>query len=48
MTAPLASGMIPIFAISTWNTDFVLVHDEDRRSAVEALREAGWTVDDLK
>lgn len=46
-TAPLARRSVAIFAISTYNTDFVLVHDADRQSAIGALREAGWVVDDL-
>lgn len=48
MIAPLARGSIPIFSISTWNTDFVLIHDEDRGRAIEALRTAGWSVVDLE
>jgi hypothetical protein len=48
LTAPLAAAQVAIFAISTWNTDFVLVHDEDRSRAVDALRTVGWTVDDLR
>ncbi|KAF2096344.1 hypothetical protein NA57DRAFT_77949 [Rhizodiscina lignyota] len=47
MTTPLARGSIAVFAISTWNTDFILLHDVDRSRAIDALRATGWTVDDL-
>lgn len=46
LAAALAAKEIPMFAVSTWNTDFVLVHDEDRFPAIEALREAGWTAEE--
>jgi hypothetical protein len=47
LTAPLAKSSIAVFAISTYNTDFILIHDADRVRAVDALRSEGWTVDDL-
>ena len=38
---PLAEGNIPIFAISTFDTDFVLIKHEDVERAVKALGAAG-------
>jgi uncharacterized protein len=38
---PLAEGKIPIFAISTFDTDYVLVKREDLERAQEALGTAG-------
>jgi len=40
--APLAQARIPIFAVSTYNTDFVLVHEEFEQRALEALKRAGY------
>lgn len=39
---PLAQAQIPIFAVSTYNTDFVLVHEEFEQRALEALKQAGY------
>ena len=41
---PLASANISIFALSTYDTDYVLVRDEDLTRACEQLRKAGHTV----
>ena len=38
---PLAEGNIPIFAISTFDTDYVLIKHEDVEQAVKALGTAG-------
>lgn len=38
---PLAEQAIPIFAVSTFDTDYVLVKDDWLDKAVGALREAG-------
>jgi hypothetical protein len=38
---PLADAHIPIFAISTFNTDYVLIRREDMERAVAALARAG-------
>jgi hypothetical protein len=38
---PLSSNGIPIFAISTYDTDYVLVQEEFAASALAALRKAG-------
>jgi uncharacterized protein len=44
IAAPLAAAGIPIFAIATWDTDYLLVDDDDLGRAAAALREAGHTV----
>ena len=38
---PLADAGIPIFAISTFDTDYVLVKEEMVEAAIGALRKAG-------
>jgi hypothetical protein len=38
---PLAEALIPIFAVSTFNTDYVLIKSEDVERAVAALGEVG-------
>jgi hypothetical protein len=38
---PLADAQIPIFAISTFNTDYVLIKRENLEYAVRALQAAG-------
>jgi hypothetical protein len=38
---PLAEAQIPIFAISTFNTDYVLIKRDDLERAVVALAAAG-------
>jgi uncharacterized protein len=38
---PLSSGGIPIFAISTYDTDYVLIQEEFAGMALEVLRAAG-------
>ncbi len=40
---PLAEARIPIFALSTFDTDYVLVKQEDAARAVEVLTAAGHT-----
>jgi hypothetical protein len=46
IAAPLAEVAVPIFAVSTYDTDWVLVPADRLADAVEALRGAGHTVDD--
>lgn len=41
---PLADAGISIFAISTFDTDYVLVHEPDFDAAIVALTEAGHVV----
>jgi uncharacterized protein len=44
LAVPLADAGISIFAISTYDTDYVLVRDTAFRDAIETLREAGHDV----
>lgn len=44
LAAPLAEAGIPILAIGTYDTDYVLVRHADLDAAVLALREAGHDV----
>ena len=39
-----ARAGIGIFAISTYNTDYVLVKDKDYKNALKALTRAGYRV----
>jgi len=41
-TAPLRTARVPVFAISTWNTDYVLVPKGDVEQALDALKKDGW------
>lgn len=41
---PLANAGISIFAISTFDTDYILVHEPDFDAAVGALTQAGHVV----
>jgi uncharacterized protein len=45
MAEPLARAGISIFALSTFDTDYVLVKEPDLQRAVEVLREAGHVVE---
>lgn len=38
---PLAEANIPIFAVSTFDTDYILVKEDDQERALETLLEAG-------
>ena len=44
IAALLAENSIPIFAISTYNTDYVLTKAEHCEKALEALKQAGYTI----
>ncbi len=44
LAAPLAEAGVSIFAVSTYDTDYVLVRDAQLATALEALRAAGHTV----
>jgi hypothetical protein len=44
LATPLANAGISIFAVSTYDTDYVLVRNDDLDRAVRALREAGHTI----
>ena len=41
---PLAEAKVPIFAISTFDTDYVLVKEQDVPRALGALREGGHEI----
>lgn len=43
MCAPLAEAEISVFAISTYDTDYLLVKQENLENAVVALKNAGHT-----
>jgi uncharacterized protein len=45
LVAPLAEEEIPLFLISTFETDYLLVREPDLHRAVEALTSAGHSVD---
>jgi|GraSoiStandDraft_54_1057290.scaffolds.fasta_scaffold626731_2 hypothetical protein len=42
---PLSESEVPIFAISTFNTDYVLIKQEFAGIALDALREAGHKIE---
>jgi uncharacterized protein len=44
LTQPLAEAGIPIFALSTFDTDYVLVKEDRLEAALAALRGAGHRV----
>jgi hypothetical protein len=44
ITVPLAEGGIGIFAISTYDTDYVLVKEENLQQALSILTDAGHTI----
>ncbi|KAI0375699.1 hypothetical protein BV20DRAFT_984630 [Pilatotrama ljubarskyi] len=44
-TAPLKAAEIPVFAVSTWNTDYILVPKESATRAVDVLSQDGWIFD---
>ena len=45
LVAPLADANIPLFVISTFETDYLLVREHDHHAAVVALAAAGHSVD---
>ena len=45
LCSPLADAEVPIFVLSTFETDYLLVRERDLRRSVEALTAAGHTVD---
>lgn len=44
ITAVLAEKKIPVFAVSTFDTDYILVKSAGAERAADALREAGYRV----
>ena len=45
MAAPLASAGVSIFALSTYDTDYVMVREANVEQAVHALQAAGHRVE---
>jgi hypothetical protein len=46
LTAPLAREGISVFALSTYETDYLLVKREQLEKAIQALREEGYEVEE--
>ncbi|MBU6243777.1 MAG: ACT domain-containing protein [Actinomycetales bacterium] len=46
LTQPLAAAGVSVFAISTFDTDYVLIRAGALAAAIDALREAGHDVHD--
>ena len=44
LSAPLAQAKVSLFAISTFDTDYLLVSDKELDAAIAALRTAGHAV----
>jgi hypothetical protein len=44
LAAPLAQAGIPIFALSTFDTDYLLVKSQNLQKAARALRQAGHRI----
>ena len=44
LTTVLAEKEIGVFAVSTYNTDYVLIKEKDRQAAEKALADAGYTI----
>ena len=45
LVAPLAEEEIPLFVVSTFETDYLLVREHDLHRSVDALTSAGHSVD---
>jgi uncharacterized protein len=45
LVTPLAEAQVPIFVISTFETDYLFVRERDLERSVDALAEAGHSVD---
>lgn len=46
LCSPLADARVPIFVLSTFETDYLLVREPDLHRSIDALREAGHEVVD--
>jgi hypothetical protein len=44
VAAPLANAGISIFAVSTYDTDYLLVSEQDLQQAIQALEAAGHAI----
>ncbi|GAA6018173.1 hypothetical protein JCM8202_000215 [Rhodotorula sphaerocarpa] len=42
LSTPLRHAKVPIFAVSTYDTDYVLINEKDQARARNALEDAGW------
>lgn len=45
LTTPLADAAVPVFVVSTYDTDYVLVDESVLPKAIDALRKAGHNVE---
>jgi len=45
LTKPLAESKISVFALSTYLTDYLLIHNKDLESAIIVLRAQGHKID---
>jgi len=48
LAAPLAAAGIPMFAVSTYNTDYIMVKTKDVSRAVAMLLQAGYSFHNLE
>lgn len=48
LTAPLADAGISVFALSTYDTDYLLVRSETLSEAVAVLERTGYTISEEK
>lgn len=48
ITGPLAGAGFSVFAVSTYDTDYVLVREDELRAAISALQGAGHEIRDTK
>lgn len=48
LTGPLARAGVSVFTLSTFDTDVLLVREATLARAVEALREAGYPIDETR
>jgi hypothetical protein len=46
LAGALAGAGLSLFALSTFDTDYILVKERDLAAAIEALRQAGFSVDE--
>jgi len=46
LATPLKAAQIPIYVLSTWNTDWILVSSDKVHDAARVLQEDGWVVHD--
>ncbi len=44
LTAPLAGAKVPVFVLSTYDTDYIMVKEADLEKAIGALSAEGHTV----